>query len=145
MPSRNLLALAAILPLSAFAQSDCIVAGRLDAARWAPRFEGVQFLGANGQVLASADKKLVSATTQVRITRAALLSKCDGNNPLANADNEPAGKREPAPSLRAGVFDVEAVSYPKLRTGGELVELRVRVPADKVMVGSLGAPTPRGH
>jgi hypothetical protein len=49
----------------------------------------------------------------------------------------PWGKREPVPSLAAGVFDVEAVSYPKLRTGGELVELRVRVPAEKVVVSAV--------
>jgi hypothetical protein len=136
MLPRSLLALAAVLPLCSFAQSDCIVAGRLEAARWAPKFAGVQLLGAHGQVVASADKKIVSTTSQVRITRPALLSKCDGNNLLANADNEPAGKKEALPSLAAGVFDVEAVSYPKLRTGGELVELRVRVPADKVVLSS---------
>ena len=32
------------------------------------------------------------------------------------------------------VVDVEAVNYPKLRTGGELVELRVRVPAERVVL-----------
>ncbi|MCG2594810.1 hypothetical protein LZ009_18675 [Ramlibacter sp. XY19] len=130
-----LLALAAALPLSAF--SECIVAGRLADAQWAPRFSGVQLLGAHGQVVASADKKLVSAVSQVRLARPALLSKCDGNNALANGDNEPAGKKEPVPSLAAGVFDVEAVTYPKLRTGGELVELRVRVPAGKVVVSAI--------
>jgi len=145
MLSRCLLALAAAFPLVSFGQTECIVAGRLDAARWAPKFEGVQLLGAQGQVIAGADKKLVSATSQVRITRPALLSRCDGNGPLANGDSEPAGKKEPMPSLKAGLFVVEAVSYPKLRTGGELVELRVRVPADKVMVGSLREPTLRGN
>jgi hypothetical protein len=136
---RCLLAAAAFLPLSVFAQADagqCIVAGRLNGAQWAPKFEGVQLLGANGQVVASADKKRVSAVSQVRLARAALLSRCDGDKPLFNGDNEPAGKKEPVPSLAAGVFDVEAVAYPKLRTGGELVELRVRVPADKVLLSA---------
>jgi len=136
---RCLLAAAAVLPLSVFAQADpgqCIVAGRLDGARWAPKFAGVQLLGAHGQAVASADRKIVSATSQVRLARPALLSRCDGDKPLFNADGEPAGKKEPAPRLAAGVFDVEAVAYPKLRTGGELVELRVRVPAEKVTVSS---------
>ena len=128
------LALAATLPLSAFSQ--CIVAGRLADAQWAPRFNGVQLLGAHGQVVASADKKIVSATSQVRLGRPALLSSCDGDKPLFNADNEAPAKKEPVPSLAAGVFDVEAVAYPKLRTGGELVELRVRVPADKVVLSA---------
>jgi hypothetical protein len=136
---RGLLAAAAFLPLSVFAQADagqCIVAGRLNGAQWAPKFAGVQLLGAQGQVVASADKKSVSATSQVRLARPALLSRCNGDQPLFNADNEPAGKKEPVPSLAAGVFDVEAVSYPKLRTGGELVELRVRAAADKITVSS---------
>ncbi|WP_256373068.1 hypothetical protein [Ramlibacter montanisoli] len=38
------------------------------------------------------------------------------------------------PALARGVVDVEGVSYPKLRTGGELVELRVRVPAQRVVM-----------
>jgi hypothetical protein len=32
------------------------------------------------------------------------------------------------------MVDVEAVSFPKLRTGGELVELRVRMPAERVVM-----------
>jgi len=131
---RCLLALAAALPLSAFAQ--CIVAGRLADAHWAPRSAGVQLLGAHGQVVTSADKTIVSAVSQVRLARPALLSQCDGDKPLFNADNETATKKEPVPSLGAGVFDVEAVAYPKLRTGGELVELRVRYPADKVLMSA---------
>ncbi|MDB5859996.1 MAG: hypothetical protein JWQ76_3685 [Ramlibacter sp.] len=130
---------AAVFPLSALAQADtgqCIVAGRLDGVQWAPRFTGVQLLGAQGKVVASADKKIVSGVRQVKLARPALLSRCDGDQPLFNADGEPAGKKEPVPRLAAGVFDVEAVAYPKLRTGGELVELRVRVPADKVTVSS---------
>jgi hypothetical protein len=128
---------AAAFPVSVFAQADagqCIVAGRLNDAQWAPKFAGVQLLGANGRIVASADKSIVSATRQVRLARTALLSRCDGDKPLFNADGEPAGKRELALRLAAGLFDVEAVAYPKLRTGGELVELRVRVPAEKVTV-----------
>ena len=136
---RRFLAAAAALPLFAFAQADpgqCIVAGRLEGAQWAPKFAGVQLLGAQGQVVDSADKKAVSAVSRVRLARPALLSRCDGDKPLFNADGEAAGKREPVPRLAAGVFDVEAVAYPKLRTGGELVELRVRVPEGKVTVSS---------
>src|SRR5215218_8706965 len=90
---RCLLAAAAALPLSVFAQADagqCIVAGRLAGAQWAPKFAGVQLLGAQGQVVGSAEKKNVSAVRQVKLARPALLSRCDGDKPLFNADGEPA-------------------------------------------------------
>ncbi|QJW85616.1 hypothetical protein HK414_27190 [Ramlibacter terrae] len=38
------------------------------------------------------------------------------------------------PALTAGTFDVESVAFPKLRTGGELVELKVRAPAERVVM-----------
>ena len=64
----------------------------------------------------------------------ALLSSCDGNHTLFNADNEPPGRKTEVPALARGTVDVEGVGYPKLQTGGELVELRVRVPADRVVM-----------
>ena len=63
-----------------------------------------------------------------------LLSKCDGDQPLFNADNEPAGRKTEVPALARGTVDVEGVSFPKLRSGGELVELRVRYPAERVVM-----------
>ena len=130
------LAAAALLGAPAFAQSDgqCIVAGRLSDGQWAPRFAGVQLLGANGQAVSGSSRQQLSGVRKARLSAPALLSRCDGDKALASADNEPAGRKTEVPGLRAGVVDVEGVSYPKLRTGGELVELRVRVPADKVAV-----------
>ena len=132
-----LLVAAAALAAPAFAQSDaqCILAGRLnDQGQWAPRFAGVQLLGAHGQAVNGASKQLVSAVSQARLARPALLSRCNGDQPLASADGEPRGQKAPVPALARGVVDVEGVSYPKLRTGGELVELRVRVPAQRVVM-----------
>ena len=61
----------------------------------------------------------------------ALLSRCDGNYQLALGPEAPGGKpdaKPPAAKIGPGVLQVEAVSFPKLRRGGELVELRLTVP-----------------
>jgi hypothetical protein len=133
-----LAACAAFVSFSAVAQGDgqCIVAGRVSGEQWAPRFAGVQLLGANGQAVAGASKQALAGVKQARLAQPALLSRCDGNNPLANADNEAPGAKSRVPALSAGLVEVEAVSFPKLRTGGELVELRVRAGADRVVLVS---------
>ena len=129
-----LLAAAALLAAPAFAQSDaqCIVAGRISEGTWAPRFDAVQLRGVDGRVIARATKEALAGVKKAELARPALLSRCDGDQPLANADNEPAGRKGPAPAVSAGLVDVEAVAFPKLRSG-ELVELRVRVPAERVV------------
>ena len=130
------IAAAALLAAPAFAQShgQCIVAGRLSDGQWAPRFAGVQLLAANGQAVSGSSRQQLAGVRKVRLSAPALLSQCNGDQPLANADNEPAGRKTEVTGLRAGVVDVEGVAYPKLRTGGELVELRVRVPAERVVM-----------
>ena len=127
---------AAALAAPAFAQSDaqCIVAGRISDGQWAPRMAGLQLLGPGGQAVTGPGKQLLASVRQVRLAQPALLSKCDGDNALASADNEPAGRKTPVPALSAGVLGVEHVNFPKLRTGGELVELRVRVPGERVVM-----------
>ena len=131
-----LLATAAALAAPAFAQSSaqCIVAGRLSEGAWAPRMEGVQLLGAQGQVLAGSTREAIAGAKQVRLAQPALLSRCNGDQALLNADAEPAGRKTEVPALSAGVVVVEGVAFPKLRTGGELVELRVRVPGERVVM-----------
>jgi hypothetical protein len=129
------LAAAAVLAAPAFAQSDaqCIVAGRVSDAQWAPRFNGVQLLAANGQAVTGSSKQALAGVKQARLAQPALLSRCDGDKPLFHADDEPAGRKGPVAALSAGVVDVESVAFPKLRTRGELVELRVRAPAERVV------------
>jgi hypothetical protein len=119
--------------LGSFAQSDssCIVAGRLSEGAWAPRLAGVQLIDASGRSVTSADKSVLSSVKQVRLASPALLSRCDGDAQLALGGEEVL-KKQPAPAAAAGTFAVEAVSYPKLRRGGELVELKVTVPAERV-------------
>jgi len=121
---------------SSFAQgggeNSCILAGRLsDEGRWAPRLAAVQLLNQEGRAVSGADKPSLSAVRQVRLSAPALLSRCDGDAQLALGPQAP-GAKEPVPAVGPGVLPVEAVSFPKLRRGGELVELKVTVPAERV-------------
>jgi hypothetical protein len=129
---------AALAAFGAQAQSinagQCIVAGRINADdKWAPRFEGVQLLAPRGRVIGSGGKQALADVQRVRLTKPALLSRCDGDGELARADDQPSIPKEPVPAVGPGVVEVESVAFPKLRTGGELVELRVRVPAERVV------------
>ncbi len=125
----------ACLALPAAAQvggDSCILAGRLsDDGRWAPRLAGVQLLGQDGKVLGTAGKPGLASVTQVRLSSPALLSRCDGDGQLALGPESP-GAKTAVPAIGPGIVAVESVQYPKLRRGGELVELRVTVPADRV-------------
>ena len=134
------IALACGLPVAAlsssFAQgageSSCIVAGRLnDEARWAPRMRGVELLAQDGRAVTSADKQVLSNVKQVRLSAPALLSRCDGDAQLALGPDAP-GAKGPVPAIARGTVAVESVSFPKLRRGGELVELKLTVPAERV-------------
>lgn len=127
-------ALALAASVGAFAQAggnSCILAGRLGDAGWAPRMQGVQLLGADGRAIATADKQALANVKQARLSSPALLSRCDGAAELALGPETP-GPRQAVPAIGPGVVAVEAVSFPKLRRGGELVELKLAVPADRV-------------
>lgn len=130
------LAALALACAPAFAQSDaqCILAGRVSEGLWAPRFEAVQLRGADGRVIARSSREALAGVKKAELARPALLSRCDGDQPLASADGEPRAQKTQVPAIARGVVDVESVSFPKLRTGGELVELRVRVPAERVVM-----------
>jgi hypothetical protein len=132
-----LAAVAATLPLAATSQAPdgaCILAGRLaEDGHWAPRFEGVQLLGADGRGIVGG-KSAIGGARQVRLAQPALLSRCDGSGPLANLDDQPPLTKGQVPALAAGTAEVESVAFPKLRTGGELVELKVRYPAERVVM-----------
>jgi hypothetical protein len=139
--SRALLAAAAaascILPMAASSQAPegaCILAGRLaDDGHWAPRFEGVELMAADGRRVVGG-KPAIAGARQARLAQLALLSRCDGSNPLAQADGQPPFAKGQVPALSAGVVEVDGVAFPKLRTGGELVELRVRYASDRVVM-----------
>ena len=129
--------LAGLVSGSSFAQGNegsCIVAGRLGTdGYWAPRFDSVQLLGADGQALPGGGKQALASVRQVRLSAPALLSRCDGSGQLALGPEVP-GAKMPVPAVGPGVVAVESVSFPKLRTGGELVELKLTVPAERVVM-----------
>jgi hypothetical protein len=130
---------AAGLSLAAFASfaqgagdNNCIIAGRLsDQARWAPRMTGVELLGQDGKAVTAADKHSLAGVRQVRLGSPALLSRCDGSGQLAVGPDTP-GAKSPVPAIGPGTVAVESVSFPKMRRGGELVELKLAVPAERV-------------
>jgi len=130
------LAAAAAVAAPAFAQSgaQCIVAGRLSDGLWAPQFATIHLFGADGQPIATPTKAALANVRRATLDEPALLSKCDGNHTLFNADNEPPGTKTEVPALARGTVDVEGVAYPRLQAGGELVELRVTVPAERVVM-----------
>lgn len=142
---RNALACSLALAIITFAfpasaqggDDNCILAGRITGdQRWAPRLAGVQLLARDGRTISGASKQVLAGVRQVRLTQPALLSHCDGNRELARADDLPPFTKGPvaAASAGPGLLAVESVSFPKLRAGGELVELKLTVPADRVVM-----------
>jgi hypothetical protein len=140
-------ALACSLPLAALtlafpasaqdSEGNCIVAGRVTAEqRWAPRLPGLELLGPDGRAIGGAARDALMRVRQVRLTRPALLSKCDGDRDLTRADDLPMEPKSAVPAAKAGpgLLAVQAVSFPRLRSGGQLVELKLEVPADRVVM-----------
>ena len=125
------LALASLSSLAQATEANCIMAGRLDGAGWAPRMPGVQLLGQDGRAVTWTDKPSLAAVKQVRLSAPALLSRCDGSNELALGPDAP-GANVPVPAVGPGLIPVEAVNYPRLRRAGELVELKLTVPASRM-------------
>ncbi len=127
-------AIFAATALPSFAQTvepSCIIAGRLGDSGWAPRLAGVTLLSQDGHPVTASDRATLGSVRQVRLSAPALLSRCDGSGELAAGPDSP-GPRSAVPAIGPGVVAVQGVSYPKLRRGGELVELRVAAPAERV-------------
>jgi hypothetical protein len=121
---------------TASADAQCILAGRVDGdQRWAPQARGVELLDAQGKRVTSADKAALASVRQARISSPALLSACNGDQALAKGDDQPNAKKTSSPAVSAGnaPVNVEAVSFPPLRVGGTLVELRVSLAPDRVV------------
>lgn len=119
------------------AVGQCILAGRLSADQWAPRMAGVELLDASGHRVNGPPRQALAQVRQVRLNQTALLASCDADQPLTQADNQPSQPKTEVPALTAAkdLLPVEAVAFPKLRTGGELVEIRLaQVPAQRVVM-----------
>jgi hypothetical protein len=114
----------------------CILAGRLNTdQRWAPQARGVELLDATGKRVTSSDKAALNGVKQVRIASPALLSTCNGNQALPSGDDQAKTQKTVAAAVSANAtpINVEAVGFPPLRVGGELVELRLTLPSERIV------------
>lgn len=116
------------------ADASCISAGRLGGdGRWAPQFREVRLLDESGRALVSRGKADLSRVRGVELTQPALLSACAGERGLTRGEDTPTAKA-PVPAARPGRLAVDGVVFAKLQTGGELVELKVQVAPDQVVM-----------
>lgn len=117
-------------------EAHCILAGRLNSeGRWAPAASGVQLLNASGQRVLGAELSVLAGVKAVRLAEPALLSKCNSGQAMADGDAS-AGGKSPAPAVNAGnkPIQVQAMSTLPGRAGGQWVELRLSVPAERVLM-----------
>ncbi|MBC7707159.1 MAG: hypothetical protein H7274_24845 [Rhodoferax sp.] len=123
---------------STLADKPCILAGRLNADnRWAPLARGVTLLNAQGEGVGASSKKALDTVTAVRISEPALLSQCNGSQPLVSGEST-TGSKTPVPAIKPGpiALNVEAIYYPPVRAGGQWVELQLLLPADRVVTAA---------
>jgi hypothetical protein len=116
--------------------AQCVLAGRLNSeGRWAPQASGMRLLDASGKPVAGAEQASLAAVKAVRVTKPALLSKCNAGQTIASGDAS-AGSKSPAPAVTAGSAPIEAQVMATLpgRAGSQWVELRVNVPAERVVL-----------
>jgi hypothetical protein len=117
-------------------EAQCILAGRLNQdGQWAPAANGVQLLDGAGQRIRSSGQAKLDVIKAVRLDSAALLSSC--NEGLAMSDgNAMAGAKSQVPAISAGnePIQVQAMSRLQGRAGSQWVELRLNVPAQRVVM-----------
>ncbi len=127
------------MPSAAVPQSgdtQCILAGRLDQeGRWAPQASGMQLLDAAGKPISGAASPALSAVKAVRLAEPALLASCNAGQAMAGGDAIK-GSKSPTPAVTAGNIPVQVQAIAMLpgRAGGQWVELRLSVPAERVVV-----------
>lgn len=123
---------------SSLADKPCILAGRLNADyRWAPLARGVTLLNTKGERVSASSKKALDTVRAVRLSEPALVSQCNGSQPLVNGESA-TGSKTPAPAIKPGpiALNVEAIYYPPVRAGGQWVELQLVLPADRVVTSA---------
>jgi hypothetical protein len=114
----------------------CILAGRLNSeGRWAPQASGMQLLDAGGKPVSGAAASALSAVKAVRLTEPVLLASCNAGQAMADGDASQ-GSKSPTPAVAAGniPIQVQAMALLPSRAGGQWVELRLNVPAERVVM-----------
>jgi hypothetical protein len=69
----------------------------------------------------------------VELLEPALLSGCEGDRALARGTDVITDKA-PVPAAKPGRHNVIGIGFPKLQIGGELVELKVQVNTDQIVM-----------
>lgn len=122
----------------AAAGPSCILAGRLgESGRWAPRTPGVSLHDAQGAAVSAATRDALAQVRQLRLSRSATLTTCDGDGASLAAGPDMADGRGPVPIVTAGsgFIPVLAVHHPRSRLG-QWVELQVQVPPERLGVAA---------
>jgi hypothetical protein len=112
----------------------CITAGRFNAdGKWSPQFQSVKLLDDTGQSLSVKLKSELTLVRGVELLEPALLSGCEGDRALTRGTDVITDKA-PVPAAKPGRHSVIGLGFPKLQIGGELVELKVQVNADQIVM-----------
>ncbi|MBM3371801.1 MAG: hypothetical protein FJY46_13860 [Betaproteobacteria bacterium] len=125
------------LPVTAVAQNietGCITAGRLDSGgRWAPQLSSVRLLDNEGKQILVKIKSELNRVRAAALDEATPFSRCEGEKFLKRGDNSPLSEAQ-VTAIRPGTVTVVGVGFPKLRVGGELVELQVQVGSKEILM-----------
>ena len=115
-------------------ESSCITAGRFNGdGKWSPQFQSVKLLDDAGRALSVKLKSELALVRGVELLEPALLSECEGDRALTRCADAITDKA-PVPAVKPGRHSVIGLGFPKLQIGGELVELKVQVNIDQIVM-----------
>ena len=115
-------------------EASCITAGRFNGdGKWSPQFQSVKLLDDVGRGLSVKLKSELALVRGVELLEPALLSECEGDRALTRGADAITDKA-PVPAAKPGRHNVIGLGFPKLQIGGELVELKVQVSADQIVM-----------
>ena len=115
-------------------ETSCITAGRFNAdGKWSPQFKSVKLLDDSGRSLSVKLKSELALVRGVELLEPALLSGCEGERALTRGTDVITDKA-PAPAAKPGRYNVIGLGFPKLQIGGELVELKLQVNTDQIVM-----------
>jgi hypothetical protein len=115
-------------------ETSCITAGRFNAdGKWSPQFHSVKLLDDAGRSLTVKLKSEFAPVRGVELLEPALLSGCEGDRALSRGTDVITDKA-PVPAAKPGRHKVIGLGFPKLQIGGELVELKLQVSADQMVM-----------
>ena len=123
-----------ILQSANASETSCITAGRFNAdGNWSPQFQSVKLLDDTGRRLSVKLKSELSLVRGVELLQPALLSGCEGDRAL-NRGNDVITDKAPVPAAKSGRYTVIGIGFPKLQIGGDLVELKLQVNVDQIVM-----------